>query len=77
MRAYVRAAHSRASTVMTHGIGFLKVEDQIQLAHVSEIPIEDFDVSMHDLECDELIVRIGDGSDEEERGVATINDFGI
>ena len=33
-------------------------------AHISEIPVEDFHVTMDDLECDELVVARRDGADE-------------
>jgi hypothetical protein len=73
----VSYARPRLLRTSAHRIGFLKVEDQVQLAHVSEIPIKDFDVTMHDLERDQLVVRVRDGGDEEERGVATVDYFGV
>jgi hypothetical protein len=54
---------------------FLEVEHKIQLAHVPEIPVENLDVAVDDLERDELVVAIGDARNKEERGVATIGDL--
>jgi predicted CopG family antitoxin len=46
-------------------------------AHVSEIPIEDFYVSVDDFESDELVVACAYARDEEERCVSPINDLRI
>lgn len=73
------ARQSRSSRVFrclaTYGISFLKVEDQVQLADVSKVPIENFYVSMYDFKRDELVVRVGDGGDEEQGGVAAVDHF--
>lgn len=58
-------------------VGFLKVEDYVELANVSVVFVHLLDVSMDDLESDEFIVsRIATG-DEEEGSITAIDDFGI
>ena len=56
----------------------MKIENQVQLAHlqqinttvkglnISEIPVEDFDVSMYNLESNQLIVLRLDACNEEK-----------
>lgn len=45
--------------------------------HVAEIPVENLYVSVDDLERDELVVSWGYRADEEERGIAAVDDFGV
>lgn len=45
--------------------------------HVAEIPVEHLYVSVDDLERDELVVSWGYRADEEERGIAAVDDFGV
>jgi hypothetical protein len=45
--------------------------------HVAEIPVENLYVSVDDLERDELVVSWGYRADEEERGVAAVDDLGV
>ena len=63
-------------------IGFLKVENEIQLAnllsapgttrkmanvtHIPKVPIQNFDISMYSLQRDQLVISRRDGADEEE-----------
>lgn len=58
-------------------VGLLEVEDDIQLAHVPVVLVHLLDVSMHDLEGDQLVVGGGAAGDEEEGGIATVDDLGI
>jgi hypothetical protein len=45
--------------------------------HVAEIPVENLYISVDDLERDELVVSWGYRADEEERGIAAVDDFGV
>ena len=55
----------------------LKVEDDVKFAHISIILVHLLDVSMNDLKCDQFIIgRVASG-DEEERGIATIDNFAV
>jgi hypothetical protein len=44
----------------------LEVEDQVQLAHISEVTIKNLNVSVDDLEHQELIIIRVDTADEEQ-----------
>lgn len=55
----------------------MKVEDEIKLAHIPEIPVQHLDISMHNLQRQELVVARRDGTDEEERSVSPIDDLGV
>lgn len=46
-------------------------------AHVSEIPIQDFDVTMDDLERHEFVVSRRHPAHEEKRSVSPVDDLGI
>lgn len=61
--------------LIEYEICLLKVEDDVQFADVSVVLVHLLDVAMHDLEGDELVVIRGTAGDEEERGVATVDDF--
>lgn len=47
------------------------------MTYIPEITVQNLDISMYNLERDQFIVPWRDGTDEEQRGVATINDFRI
>ena len=47
------------------------------MTHVSEIPIQDFDVAVDDLERYEFVVSRRNATDEEERSVSPVDDLGI
>lgn len=62
---------------ITHGIGLLEVEDQVQFTDVSKVSVQDFHIAMHDFQGEQLVVAGGDGANEEERSVATVDDLRI
>lgn len=55
----------------------MEVEDDVELAHVAVVLVHLLDVAMDNLERDQLIVGGVAAGDEEERGVAAIDDLGI
>lgn len=55
----------------------MEVEDDVQLAHVAVVLVHLLDVSVHDFEGDQLVVIGSASGDEEQGGIATVNDFGI
>jgi hypothetical protein len=55
----------------------LEVEDDIQLAHVAIVLVHLLDVSVHDLEGDQLVIGGSASGDEEKRGISTVDDLGV
>lgn len=55
----------------------LKVEDNIELAHIAIIFVHLFDEAMHDLQGNELVIRRVYPGDEEKGGIAPIDNLGI
>ncbi len=53
----------------------MEVEDEIKLADISKILIEDFYKAMNKFQDDELILILIDDSDEIQGGVSFINNF--
>lgn len=58
--------------LIEYEVCLLEVEDDVQLADIAVVFIHLFYVSVHDLECDELIVGRVAAGDEEEGGISTI-----
>ena len=58
-------------------VGFLEVEDDVQLAHVAVVLVHLLDVAVHDFQRDQLVVGGVGGGDEEEAGVAAVDDFRV
>ena len=56
---------------------FLKVEYDIQLAHVAVVFVHLFNVAVDDLERNQLIVRGGTACDEEEGCISSIDYFAV
>lgn len=61
--------------LVQNGVDLVEIEDQIQLAHVTEKGIQNFDEEMDGLEVGELVVVCIDACAEEEAGVAAVDDF--
>ena len=47
------------------------------LAHISVVLVHLLDIAVDDFESDQLVVGIVGSGDEEERGIATVDDFGV
>jgi hypothetical protein len=58
-------------------VGFLEVEDDVEFADVAVVLVHLLDVAVDDFEGYELIVRRVGGGDEEEGGVAAVDDLGV
>lgn len=58
-------------------VGLLEIEDDVQLADVAVVFVHLLDVAVHDLEGDEFVVFGVATGDEEEGGVATVDDLCI
>lgn len=56
-------------------VGLLEVEDDVQLADVAVVLVHLLDIAVDDLERDQLIVGVVGSGDEEERGIAAVDDF--
>lgn len=52
-------------------------EDNIKLAHIAIVFIHLFDVSVNNLEGDQLVVIGGAAGDEEKRCISAVDDLGI
>ena len=68
---------SREQELIEDEVGLLEVEDDVELADVAVVLVHLLDVAVHDLEGDELVVGGVGGGDEEEGGVAAVDDFGV
>lgn len=58
-------------------VGLLEVEDDVQLADVAVVLVHLLDIAVDDLERDQLVVGVVGSGDEEERGIAAIDDFRV
>lgn len=58
-------------------VGLLEVEDDVELADVAVVLVHLLDVAVDNLEGDELIVGRVAAGNEEERGVATVDNLGV
>jgi hypothetical protein len=58
-------------------VSLLEVEDDVQLADVAIVLVHLLDIAVDDFEGDQLIVGVVGSGDEEERGIATVDDFGV
>ena len=68
---------TRQQQLVEDKVRLLEVEDDVQLADVAVVFVHLLDVAVHDFEGDEFVVfRVG-GGDEEEAGVAAVDDFGV
>lgn len=63
--------------LVEHEIGFLEIEDEVEFTDIPKILVERLDVSMDDFERQELVVVRVDACDEEETGVAPVDDFRV
>jgi len=61
--------------LIEYEVCFLKVEDDIEFADVAVVFVHLFDISMHNLEGDQLVVRRSAASDEEQRSISAIDHF--
>ncbi len=53
----------------------MEVEDQVQLAHVAEVLVQDFHEALHQLQDYKFVFLLVDHRDEVETGVAFVDDF--
>lgn len=51
----------------------MEIEDEVELADVSEVLVEDLDEGVNELEHDELVVGLVDDHDEVETGVTLVD----
>ena len=58
-------------------VGLLEVEDDVELADITVVLVHLLDIAVDDFEGDQLIVGVVGGGDEEERGIAAVDDFGV
>lgn len=67
---------ARQEHLIQNSIHLVEVEDQIQLAHVAEEGVEDFDEEVDRLQVCELVVVGVDAGAEEEACVPAVDDLG-
>jgi hypothetical protein len=67
----------RQKHLIQDSIHLIKVEHQVQLAHVPEERIKDLDEEVDGLEVRQLVVVCVDAGAEEEASVAAVDDFGV
>ena len=53
----------------------MEVEDEVELAHVAEVLVEDLYEALHEFEDDEFVLILVDDGDEVETGVALVDDL--
>jgi hypothetical protein len=58
-------------------VGLCEGKDDVELANVAVVFVHLLDVSVDDLERDQLVVLGGATGDEEQRGISAINDLGV
>jgi hypothetical protein len=58
-------------------VGLLEVEDDVQLAHVAVVLVHLLDITVDNLEGYEFVVDGVAAGDEEEGGIAAVDDFGV
>ena len=58
-------------------VSLLEVEDDVELADVAVVLVHLLDIAVDYLEGDELIVGRVAAGDEEERGVAAVDNLGV
>lgn len=58
-------------------VGLLKVEYYVKFANIAVVLVHLFDISMHDFEGDQFIVRRCTSGDEEKRGISAIDNLGV
>jgi hypothetical protein len=63
--------------LIQYEVCFLEVEDDVKFADVAVVLVHLLDVSMDDLEGDQFIIRRIASGDEEQRSIATIDDFAV
>lgn len=51
-------------------VSFMEVKDEIELAHVSKVPVKHFDVVVYDFEGEQFVVTLVDTSDKIEAGIS-------
>lgn len=67
----------REEQLVQNEVGFLEIEDDVQLADIPIVFVHLFDVAVDDLEGDELVVSGVAAGDEEKRGVSAVNNLSI
>lgn len=55
----------------------LKIEDDVQLAHIAIIFVHLFHVSVNDLQGNQLVIGRSAAGDEEQRSIAAVDNFGV
>lgn len=63
--------------VMEHTLSRLRQISISRDPYISKISVQNFDVTVDDLQCHQLIVSRPDATDEEQRGIAAIYNFRI
>lgn len=58
-------------------IRLLEVKDDIQLTNTAEVFVEQLDVAVDDLQCDQFVVLVLNGTAEIQTGVSFIHDFQV
>lgn len=67
---------ARQKNLVQYSIHLVKIEDQIQLAHVAEEGVQHLDEEVDGFEVRELVVVGVDAGAEEEACVAAVHDLG-
>lgn len=58
-------------------VGLLEVENDVQLADIAIVFVHLLDIAVDDFQGDQLVVGVVGRGDEEERGIATVDDLGV
>ena len=66
---------ARQQQLVEDEVGLLEVEDDVQLADVAVVLVHLLDVAVHDFQRQEFVVGGVGGGDEEEGGVAAVDDL--
>lgn len=66
---------SRQQEFVQNEVCLLEIEDDVELANIAVVLVHLFHVAMDGLEGDQFVVGRSASGDEEEGGIATVDDF--
>merc|ERR1719507_2805297 len=59
--------------LIEHEVGFLKVEDYVKLAHTSKVLVQQLNITVDDLQCNQFVISGINCRAEVETGVSLVN----
>ena len=72
-----RSAHKSSSQTYEAVSAYNRSDDLGATTHIPKVPVQHLNVTVNDLQCDELVVPRPDSAHEEQRGVSPVYDLRI